>query len=110
MALVWLRQCRDHLVSVYFTLGSQCHRLVHLAAAPYGLSARFWQRWAGAPMNEHQTKVLNRVLDGSEGKLTSKKWAALCKCSLDTALRDINELIILGVLTKAAGKAHSRAC
>ncbi|MCK9504775.1 MAG: Fic family protein [Porticoccaceae bacterium] len=71
--------------------------------------ARFWRRWAGTPMNERQTKVLNRVLDGFEGKLTSKKWATLCKCSPDTALRDINELIALGVLTKAAGGGRSTA-
>ena len=60
-------------------------------------------------MNERQVKVLNRVLDGFEGKLTSKKWAALCKCSPDTALRDINELIALGVLTKAAAGGRSTA-
>src|SRR5690606_18861422 len=61
------------------------------------------------PMNELQVKVLNRVLDVFEGKLTSKKWAALCKCSPDTALRDINELIALGVLTKAAAGGRSTA-
>lgn len=38
--------------------------------------AQFWQRWAGTPLNEQQTKVLNRVLDGFEGKLTNAKWAA----------------------------------
>lgn len=63
--------------------------------------ARFWQRWAGTPMNERQTKLLNRLLDGFEGKLTSSKWAAIGKCSPDTALRDITQLLALGVLQKS---------
>ena len=49
--------------------------------------AHFWQRWAGTPLNERQTRVFNRVLGGFEGKLTNAKWAALGKCSADTALR-----------------------
>ena len=65
--------------------------------------AQFWQRWAGMPMNERQTRVLNRVLDGMEGQLTNAKWAALAKCSPDTALRDINGLLALGVLRKLEG-------
>lgn len=69
--------------------------------------ARFWQRWAGTPMNERQAKLLNRLLDNFEGKLTSSKWAAIAKCSPDTALRDINELIALGVLRKTMGGGRS---
>jgi len=65
--------------------------------------AQFWQRWAGTPMNARQTLVLNRVLDGMEGKLTNAKWAALGKCSADTALRDINDLQARGVLQKLEG-------
>ena len=64
------------------------------------VKTRFWQRWATTPLNERQAKLLNRVLDGFEGKLTSSKWAALTKCSPDTALRDINELLARGVLRK----------
>ncbi|QAU35115.1 Fic family protein [Janthinobacterium sp. 17J80-10] len=71
--------------------------------------ARFWQRWAGTPMNERQVKLLNRLLDGFEGKLTSSKWGAIAKCSADTALRDINELMALGVLRKAPGAGRSTA-
>ena len=71
--------------------------------------ARFWQRWAGTPMNERQMKLLNRLLDGFEGKLTSSKWAAIAKCSPDTALRDINELMNLGVLRKTPGGGRSTA-
>ncbi|MCR4304598.1 MAG: Fic family protein [Gallionella sp.] len=71
--------------------------------------ARFWQRWAGAPLNERQVKLINRLLDGFEGKLTSSKWAAIAKCSPDTALRDITDLIGSGVLMKsdAGGRSTS---
>jgi Fic family protein len=73
------------------------------------VKARFWQRWATTPLNERQVNLLNRLLDGFEGKLTSSKWAAIAKCSPDTALRDINELIVLGVLRKTAGGGRSTA-
>lgn len=69
--------------------------------------ARFWQRWAGTPMNERQAKLLNRLLDGFDGKLTSSKWAAIAKCSPDTALRDITQLLELGVLKKSPGGGRS---
>lgn len=69
--------------------------------------SRFWQRYADTPMNERQVKLLNRLLDGFEGKLTSSKWAAVAKCSADTALRDINELVARGVLRKAPGGGRS---
>jgi Fic family protein len=70
---------------------------------------RFWQRWGATPMNARQVKVLNRLLDGFEGKLTSSKWAAMTKCSPDTALRDINELVAVGPLRKAPGGGRSTA-
>ena len=69
--------------------------------------AQFWQRWAGTPMNERQTQVMNRVLDGFEGKLTNAKWASLGKCSADTALRDINDLLARGVLRRLEGGGRS---
>ncbi|WP_304350048.1 Fic family protein [Comamonas testosteroni] len=69
--------------------------------------ARFWQRRAGTPLNERQVKLLSRLLDGFEGKLTSSKWAAIAKCSPDTALRDITQLLELGVLKKSAGGGRS---
>lgn len=71
------------------------------------IKARFWQRWAATPLNERQVKVLNWLLDGFEGKLTSSKWAAIAKCSADTALRDINDLLARGVLRKMAGGGRS---
>lgn len=73
------------------------------------VKARFWQRWAGTPMNERQVRLLNRLLDGFEGKLTSSKWAAIAKCSPDTALRDINELMSLGILMKSQAGGRSTA-
>lgn len=69
--------------------------------------ARFWQQAATVPMNERQIKVLNRLLDGFEGKMTSAKWASIGKCSNDTALRDINELVQRGVLQKSAAGGRS---
>jgi Fic family protein len=69
--------------------------------------ARFWQRWATTPLNERQVKLLNQLLDGFEGGLTSSKWAAIAKCSPDTALRDINELLARGVLQKSAAGGRS---
>ena len=71
------------------------------------LKARFWQRWAGMPLNERQVKLLNRLLGGFEGKLTSSKWATITKCSPDTALRDITQLQELGVLKKSSGGGRS---
>ena len=62
--------------------------------------AYFWTRWAGTPLNARQIKVLNRMLDGFEGKLSNKKWSAIGKCSSDTALRDINDLVERGILSR----------
>ena len=70
--------------------------------------AQFWQRWAGTPtINQRQTPVLNRVLGGLEGKLTNAKWASINKCSTDTALRDINDLLARGVLRRLEGGGRS---
>mgnify|MGYP000957788172 FL=1 len=76
------------------------------------VKTRFWQRWAApgsAALNERQVKVLNRLLDGFDGKLSSSKWAAIAKCSPDTALRDITDLLARGVLRKsdAGGRSTS---
>jgi len=62
--------------------------------------ARFWERYRGIPLNERQRSVLNRLLDGFEGKLTTSKYAALAKCSHDTALRDIHMLVERGILDR----------
>ncbi|WP_087721841.1 Fic family protein [Pandoraea sp. PE-S2T-3] len=69
--------------------------------------AHLWQAWATLPLNGRQIKVLNRLLDDFEGKLTNAKWAALAKCSPDTALRDITELLGHGVLRKGPGAGRN---
>jgi Fic family protein len=69
--------------------------------------ARFWEKHAGAPSNERQHRMLNKLLDGMEGKLTSSKWARVAKCSQDTASRDIQDLIHKGILTKEAAGGQS---
>ena len=67
--------------------------------------ARFWEAVAGGrvgvPMNERQRLVLNRLLDGLEGKLTTSKYAKLVKCSQDTALRDVLALVERGILVRS---------
>ena len=69
--------------------------------------ARFWRHWDAMPLNERQVNLLNRLLDGFDGKLTSSKWAAIAKCSPDTALRDINDLLARGVLRKSDSGGRS---
>ncbi len=62
--------------------------------------AAFWDRYKEIPVNERQRKVLNRLLDGFDGKLTSSKWAKLAKCSVDTSLRDIEDLVQKSLLVR----------
>ncbi|WP_370649426.1 hypothetical protein [Neorhizobium galegae] len=62
--------------------------------------ARFWEMIAGETISERQRKVINRLLEGFDGKLTSSKWAVLTKTSPDTALRDINDLVARAILVK----------
>lgn len=69
--------------------------------------ARFWESLADFPVNERQRLVLNRLLDGFEGKLTTSKWAKLAKSSQDTALRDIQPLVERGILVRSAGGGRS---
>jgi Fic family protein len=69
--------------------------------------ADFWKRHATARINERQRDMLNRLLDGFEGKLTSSKWARIEKCSPDTALRDIQDLVDQGILAKDEGGGRS---
>jgi Fic family protein len=62
--------------------------------------ARFWEAFGRVSLNERQRLVLNRLLDGFEGKLTSSKYAKLAKCSQDTAQRDILALVEDGILIR----------
>jgi Fic family protein len=69
--------------------------------------ARFWEVHAATQLNDRQRLMLNKLLDGFEGKLTSSKWAKITKCSQDTALRDILDLVNQGILTKDAAGGRS---
>ena len=60
----------------------------------------FWQKASSVPMTERQTQVLNLFLDGYESKITSKTWATLAKCSKDTAIRDIQDLLDKNILVE----------
>ena len=68
---------------------------------------RFWHQAPAGALNERQVKVLNRLLDGFEGKLTTAKYAALAKCSSDTALRDLTSLVTLGLLRRSEAGGRS---
>ena len=88
--ILWFLSCFEKaLDSTEETLSSVMHK------------AEFWERHRDVPFNERQRKLLNMQFDGFFGKLTSSKWAKIAKCSSDTALNDINDLIAKGVLRKA---------
>lgn len=87
-------------------LGRAFERAEGILAAVLG-KARFWDRFAAVEFNTRQRSIINRLLDGFEGKLTSSKWAKLVKCSQDTALRDIDDLIRKNVLVKDAAGGRS---
>ena len=71
------------------------------------LKARFWERHSQTQLNERQRLMLNKLFDGFEGKLTSSKWAKIVKCSQDTAIRDIQDLISKEILQKEAAGGRS---
>ncbi len=73
--------------------------------------ARVWQELRAFPLNARQRVMLNRLLDGFEGNLTTSKWGKIAKCSSDTALRDIVELVERGILVRnpAGGRSSSYA-
>lgn len=71
--------------------------------------AKFWETHAHTPLNERQKLMVNKMLDGFEGKLNTSKWAKIAKCSQDSALRDIQDLVNKKVLAKedAGGRSTS---
>lgn len=69
--------------------------------------ARLWQRINRRPVNERQRMVINRLLDGFKGFLTNSKYATLAKCSPDTALRDIRELLGRNIIVRNPGSGRS---
>jgi Fic family protein len=71
------------------------------------VKARFWEALSTSPVNDRQRLMLNKLLDGFEGKLTSSKWAKLTKCSQDTAQRDIADLVQRSVLVRSTEGGRS---
>ena len=70
-------------------------------------TARFWQVFRAVPLNERQRLMLNRLLGGFEGTLTTSMWATIAKCSSDTALRDMLDLVQHGMLVRNPGGGRS---
>lgn len=71
--------------------------------------SRFWAHAADTPLNSRQLKLLNRLLDGFEGRLTSSHWATIASCSKDSALRDIQDLLDRGLLQRLPGGGRASA-
>lgn len=69
--------------------------------------ARFWETLKSVSLNPRQKLMLNKLIDGFEGNLTSSKWSQIAKCSQDTAQRDINDLVKQGILAKAPAGGRS---
>jgi Fic family protein len=69
--------------------------------------ARFWEKHSASPLNDRQRIILNKLLDGFEGRLTSSKRVKITKSSQDSAVRDINDLVQRGVLVKEPGGGTS---
>ena len=69
--------------------------------------ATFWQTHRHQALNERQVKMLNLLLTSFYGKLTTKKWSVMMKCSVDTALRDINDLVAKDMLRRSTASGRS---
>lgn len=96
--LLWFLNCLSS------ALTATDHTLAKVLA-----KARFWESIRTTAINERQQLMINKLLDGFEGKLNSSKWAKIAKCSTDTALRDIQDLMDKGILQKepAGGRSTS---
>jgi Fic family protein len=96
--LLWFMEC----------LESALNKAEDILSAVF-FKAAFWNKYSSVHLNERQRLMLNKILDGFTGKLTSSKWAKISGCSADTALRDIEDLIEKGILKKeqAGGRSTS---
>lgn len=95
----WIEWFLRTMKSAIFHAENTVHRVIRKAS--------FWQRHREVSMNERQVKVINRLWDGLEGKLTTSKWAKMTKSSQATALRDITDLIAKGILVAAEDGGRS---
>lgn len=94
--VVWFLQC---LINAIEATDATLSQILY--------KAEFWKLHATTLLNDRQQKIINRLLDGFDGKLTSSKWAKMNKCSQDTALRDIQDLIKKDILQKEASGGRS---
>lgn len=94
--LTWFIDCLDRAFDGAETILASVFR-----------KARFWEAHPATGFNERQRKMIDRLLNGFEGHLTTSKWAKIAKCSQDTALRDIDDLVKRGVLVKEAAGGRS---
>lgn len=94
--LAWFLRCLDRTIEdAQRALGSVLHK------------ANLWRRINQCPVNQRQRKVINRAIDHFKGHLTTSKYAKIARCSSDTALRDIRELLDRGILIKNKGGGRS---
>jgi Fic family protein len=94
--ILWFLQCLDRAIaSTNETLRGVIRK------------ARFWEKHAATILNERQRIMLNKLLDGFDGKLNTSKWAKITKTSQDTALRDIQDLVSKLILAKETGGGRS---
>lgn len=94
--ILWFLDCLEKAITRAFAIVEQTLE-----------KAEYWDKFRDIEINERQRKVINRLWDGFEGKLTSSKWAKMCRCSQDTALRDINDLISKGMLRNSGEGGRS---
>lgn len=94
--LAWFLGCLDRAIGA---ADSALAAVLH--------KANLWQRINRRPVNDRQRQVINRMLDGFEGFLTTSKYAKLARCSPDTALRDIRELLDRGIIVQNPGRGRS---
>ncbi len=94
--LLWFIECLDKAISFSEE---------NIAGVMW--KAKFWESHQSASFNERQRKMLTKLMDGFEGNVTSSKWAKIARCSPDTALRDILNLIEKGILEREEGGGRS---
>lgn len=94
--LLWFLGCLEHTLD-------NADRLLHSVLR----KSKLWDRLRSRPINDRQRKVISRLLDDFQGPLSTSKYAKLAKCSTDSALRDIRELLEWGVLVKNEGRGRS---
>jgi Fic family protein len=94
--LMWFLKCLDRAITATNETLAQVLKKAH-----------FWEKHASTILNERQHLMLNKLLDGFEGKLNTSKWAKIAKTSQDTALRDIQDLMRKKILAKEMGGGRS---